>query len=527
MRLEADEVSKAAERFKNVGSELAEWEEKHGKGGCNVSTEAGSSHHLTNGSTSQLPMLSHAQAPSSHLPPIGTEGRGMYSELALQSPPIGRDVGTPTTAHFDIEELKDESTPRTLAASPAMTDPELEGKIKLLEEVKRARESIRGSIDELRKQTPTPSLGGRLDPGSGSRPVTPAYSLNGGHGGRPMSVGSRILDDIDPRSRKISGSSSNVLDAPDSARYRRQSTTSSRLLDITRDEPQLELDEVGPMRARQHSNTSGRLLDVTRSRHVSDASKHIPSPQASPTEWDRYVSDRQIVAPPQQVNPYGRAGAEMMERRDKTTSMIDLSAPPISRSVSQEDRRIRTTSMLDPGMPANQGQYNSMPSSRSRDHNPYGDGYAPGMITGSASSRGNGSNPRNSMQHRSMTYEELSDRHRKRISALQNPVSSAMKEEEDLRMAREKWERQKREERAEMQRRQQNGGGARDVERDRVRVEEKQEVLKTTDEWRRSVHGGLDGFGRRTSTHGLEAGARPSGGVSGRGREKRMSHIVN
>jgi len=37
-RIEAEEVSKAAEKFKNVGSELDEWEEKHGKGSTGTST---------------------------------------------------------------------------------------------------------------------------------------------------------------------------------------------------------------------------------------------------------------------------------------------------------------------------------------------------------------------------------------------------------------------------------------------------------------------------------------------------------
>lgn len=528
MRLEAEEVSRAAENFKNIGTDLAEWEEKHGKGAGNVSGLPGSSSSFHDGSTSQLPILQHGQASGSHLPPIGTEARGLYSELPLHSPPVGREFGTPTTAHFDVEELKDNSTPRTLAARPAMTDSELEDKLKLLEEVKKARESIRGSIDELRKQTPTPSLGGRLDPGSSSRPITPAYSLNGRNDGRPVSVASR-LDDFDPRGRKMSNSSSHILDPPDKARYRPPSTTSTRLLDITHDTPQTDLDDVGPMRTRQHSSMSSRLLDVTHSRRVSDGSRNIASPQASPTEWDQYVSDRKIIAPSQHANPYGRAGADMANRRDKTTSMIDLSAPPISRSASHDDRRSRTLSMLDPGVPSCSGQYHTMSSSRSRDPS-LNEPYAPGLITGSASSRGGAQNQhRTSVQHRSMTYEELSDRHRKRISALQNPVSSAMKEEEELRLARERWERQKKEERAQMQRKQQQGAsGVRDVERDRARGEEKQEILKATDEWRRSVHGGLDGFGRRTSTQGLE-GVRgtASGGGTGRSRDKRLSHIVN
>lgn len=153
MRIEAEEVSKAAERFKNVGSELAEWEEKHGKGKGVVNSEGSPTLH--NHSTSQLPVLGREQPAegrtSPSLPPLNRDGSGLYEELPMKSPPL-RDTGTPTSAagFYGVEELKDDSSPRIQPpVSPAMTDSELEGKLKLLEEVKKARESIRGSIDEL------------------------------------------------------------------------------------------------------------------------------------------------------------------------------------------------------------------------------------------------------------------------------------------------------------------------------------------------------------------------------------------
>jgi hypothetical protein len=100
-----------------------------------------------------------------------------------------------------------------------------------------------------------------------------------------------------------------------------------------------------------------------------------------------------------------------------------------------------------------------------------------------------------------MTYDELSERHRKRISQLQDPVTSKMREEVEIAAARERWEKQKRIEREEMRRREQEKA-ARLREREREgadvegmrRVKERGEVIRSTDEWRRSVHSGLSGM---------------------------------
>jgi len=128
-----------------------------------------------------------------------------------------------------------------------------------------------------------------------------------------------------------------------------------------------------------------------------------------------------------------------------------------------------------------------------------------------------------------MTYDELSERHRKRISALQMPVTSQMKEEQNLKAAREKWERQKRAEKAEWERKEKMGPPA---DKGRSRAGGKQEVLKSTDEWRRSIDTGLDGFGRPVVND--KAGGerareqRGSEGVTGRGRDRRrMSWMIN
>jgi len=563
MRIEAEEISKAAERFKNVGSELAEWEEKHGKGKGVVSDlRAGDTSPSYHSASQLLPILGREQQPvedkgltSPSLPPLRRDGSGLYEEVPLASP-TGRDMGTPTSAIgcYGVEQLKDDSSPAprpTAPVSPALTDSELESKLKLLEEVKKARESIRGSIDELRRQTPTPSAAGRLDPGTGSSPATPALSTTFTDP-RRASIGSRLLDEDAGRSRPISAASSYILDsAPMSGRDTRKSTTSSRLLDITQDTPGGG-HRPGSALGRTFSGGSGagRLLDPSHGRHFSDSS----SPQPSLTEWDKYLADRQIMPPPpvpvnsRAQSQYLQNDASKIGRHEKTSSMFDLSTPALTRGPSplDQDPRSRTLSMRGSNG-AEEYQSHSMDPSHSREgrrESRLGD-FGPGVITGSASSRHSANpntalNPRDSMHSRSMTYDELSERHRKRISAIQEPVSSKMREEEDLRLAREKWERQKKAEKAEMERRQREMATreAGKAERDRGKVGERQEMLEKTDEWRRSVHGGLDGFGRPVEGHGRSSssghghkhghGSRDtSGGGTGRGREKRMSGMIN
>lgn len=521
MRIEVDEVSRAAERFKNVGTELADWEEKHGKG-SGVVIESGQSGTLHSLSTTHLPILGREQsfqdrgARSPSLPPIDTHGKALYESFLISSPPLR--VDTPTSGYCGTEQLKDDSTPRTLAnASPGAYDPELEIKMKLLEEVRKARESIRGSIDELRRQTPTPSLSSRLDP-EASQPATPAYSLSG-----------RLQDVESTHQRKHSSTSSYVLDAPDFGP--RNSIISSRLLDMAHETPGAvnQPEQSSSSRRRQYSGGSGPMLDPTQTRPMSSASPLSPtSPGASPTDWDRYVAERNIVAPAAPVNPYGRG--------DRTASMIDLTTPQVTRGPSPmpADRHTRTVSMLDSILPASAASYDSLPQTRPHDQARPDNTYAPGTITGTAfpgsAPRSRPSIPRHSssMSARSVTYEELSERHRKRISALQMPVTSQMKEEQDLKAAREKWERQKRAEKAEWERKEKMGPPA---DKGRSRAEGKQEVLKSTDEWRRSIQTGLDGFGRPVVNDSAGERAREqrgSGGVTGRGRDRRrMSGIIN
>lgn len=158
----------------------------------------------------------------------------------------------------------------------------------------------------------------------------------------------------------------------------------------------------------------------------------------------------------------------------------------------------------------------------------------PGVITGSASQAFNGTSRPASMQ-RTMTYEELADRHRKRISKLQDPVSSKMKEEVALAEAKEKWERQKRAEKVEMRRREAEGM-LRQKEGERVTpgpVWGRGDGAKKAEEWRRSVHTDLNMAGQTGQPQRASKGPGQMGqgeqpvGMAGRNSRRMSSHLAN
>lgn len=548
MRIEAQEVEKAAERFKNVGSELEAWEEKHGHGSTTAKGDGG-------GLSPTLPVLNHDDRP------VHERGQSTNSTTVLLSSRdapgsssidyIGPAPATSYINRFGTEELHDtpdsagqfgnlfSSTPSSSPTTAIPGDADLESKLKLLEDVRKARESIRGSIDELRRTTPTPTLGGHLD--AHSRPVTPAASLFGrserdllGRDVQSRQSTAPLLGEAPSfRDRKISSGSSEILDDP---RYRTYSSTSSRLLD---------------------NNGRMSLGPESLSRPLS--------------EWDRYAAERTILAPPIAVSPVQSTFSQYSEgaarpntyvdstgRAGKTASMIDFPSVVARRSVQFPDQGMQSSGMSRPasvmdaqamgppqpmGPPQWPAQYHSLPSAQHHGMDRSSSmmnthvnesGQIEYRITGSAAGghamSAQGSSNRRSMQ-RTMTYDELAEKHRKRISALQHPVTAQMKEAESVRLERERWEKQKRLEKLQMEKRQREGViPERDYDKERERVkakqEDRQEVLKTTDEWRRSVNAGLDGFAVRPPP----AAARPAeGGDSGRRMSRRQSHmsIVN
>lgn len=433
-KVEAEEVARAAEHFKNVGSELNEWEEKHGPGDKSPSSGGQG--------PSQVTTIHEADRASVFLPALGFDDRmrpdrtsstasllqkqDRYEPLSLYSPTTVNN--TPTTLNFrrDTEEM--------LSPEPApTTDSELESKLKLLEDVRRARESVHSSLEKIRSGTPTQS--------QGLPSPTPSASFQN----RPTSS----------------------FGQSDEMRSRRGSTASSRVLDGV-DRPRV----------------------------------------TSQSEWDSYVRDRHVLSPPAAQSP-GQT-VSVVDRSTSRHSQYAVVSDSVARAL---DRRERTTSMLDPQIAQDWGpremldsapmhvsmgrratSFHEMPDAgpRPQDRNsrslgqPYISTSAAGPHVSLPHSR--------STPHRTMTYEELSERHRRRISALQDPVTARIREPMDIASARSTWEQQQRREREEMQRREADKLiQARERER-KGPPPDKRETLRSTDEWRRSVHGGLDGF---------------------------------
>lgn len=533
-RADAEEVSKAADRIKNVGSELQEWEEKYGTGSASRSgTATPLSPFDYNGLASPattlndrrgsvvLPTLSATggdRRNSSAMSLLHKDERRGYDSLSLHSPPIG---DTPTSAHFSgLEEMLSPeitSTPARGTGGATSTgpiiDPELESKIRLLEEVKRAREEVKGSLDKIRSNANTPTLGRE-----GLSPVM-----------TPVNASDGILN------RRISSASSKILDYPERPRSLSQNQILSMNRTSTLMQPSnghqadwesyvAERNVVSPVAASPGLRTSTNLVSQG-SRHSTHGLIMNDTPMASMPWRDRTGS----LMDPQLVSEWGARE----DLNDQPRSAIEP-PPPASlmsrRAMSYHDRPV---SFLEPSVPHRERQHSNSSSRTVPLAPPIIIGSAANANIASASTLPSRPSPTTSLprppsmtMQRTMTYEELADRHRKRISKLQDPVTAKMKEEVDLANARAQWERQRRAEREEMRKREQErmamaqssgdadgagfadegrrGGGARGLTGTGLR---KEEVLKNADEWRRSVHTGLDGV----------AMAGPSRGPASRG----------
>lgn len=376
-----------------------------------------------------------------------------YDSLPLHSPTADN---TPTTLNFPGLGLEEMLSPDARSTPVTTGDAELESKLKLLEEVKRARESVHSSLERIRAGTPTPSVNQGL-PG-------PTSSVTPGLAGPVSSV---------------------------------------------------------DMRSRRGSATSSRMLDDPR--------------VATQSEWDQYVQSRNVITPP--VNNSPGLNIPAINRGTSQASQYAVVSDSVARAVN--NRRERTTSMMDLSVPeggewgaremldtapasVSMGRralsYHESPANVSYEGRPQyreSNSYASIRDSGEYASRS-----RQSSGPRTMTNEELAQRHRKRISALQEPVTAKIREPLEIAHAKAEWERQKRIERAQMQKREADRLAQLAEREKKGPLVDKKEVLKSTDDWRRSIASGLD----LAATSGLgRQGAGGGGGGGGEKRSKRAS----
>ncbi|WWC70742.1 uncharacterized protein I206_104693 [Kwoniella pini CBS 10737] len=470
-KVEAEEIEKAAERFKNVGAELNEWEEKHGN--ASPTSGPGSSgpsdpYGSLNGSAMRatresilLPQLgfdsenSNKRSSSALSLLRDQEFKGDYEPLQTRSPTLP-GLETPQSLFVGLQDLKpDDGRP----IPPTPLDPALAEREKLLEEVRKAREGIKSELERL--SSSTPDLLGRTTP-------TPTLGGISDKRDRHTSMASsRLLDFSDGRSN-----------SPNDARSRHFSTgSSSRLLEL----PDLE------------SSTPENIPSST-------------SPPAPLSEWDKYLAERKVVSP-DSSDAHRQPQKQQYPHRSSTYTPLALGL---------DDRRERTTSMLEPRVSdfgptensRNNGTYptdRQKPMQRTRSDgnaferpSTYHDNLGAPMIIGSAADKrgtgsgsGSGSGNRNSQAQRAMTYDELAERHRKRLSKLQDPVTSKMKEEIQIEEAKQRWKTQRLLEKQEMKRKERerfykesaNEPGLGAVNKGKGR----EEGIKQASEWRKSV----------------------------------------
>lgn len=357
----------------------------------------------------------------------------------------------------------------------AAGDPDWEGKIRLLEEIKKARSEVRSSIDlldKLRIGSPTASS----IQGANSRSATPVTLI--GH------------------QRSISGASSQLLQSA---------------------------DKLGA------ASASASVAPVA------------PAPPQS--EWDTYLQDRKIIAPTARSVTADAAvpALEHQARPQSQYAAFDTTSRGVGVGVGPSTRR---SSMMTLGREemihdAPQVPYTNAPQRTASTQvlprpSTFHEMPSAPIITGSAA-RPTDTTPHSgsgsfSGGRRTMTYEELSERHRKRMSQMQNPVTDNLRED-NVEEARERWEKQKQKEKEEMRKREaekaakakvregSDGSGGSKKARD------KEEVMKSTDQWRRSVPVGLSeaAVGKPSRPTGQEPGKSKSKGDGARRSSKHFA----
>jgi hypothetical protein len=404
-KIEAVEISRAAELFKNVDAELAEWEGKYG-GKSDSGTE-------TLADTLQM-------------------GKGMPRSMSSAPTTPGIDSPSIESRNLNLTPIID--TPRRLSLMEEMgykedpkVDPELEQKVQLLAEVRRARQSIRSSMDYLRSVGTTP-----LDPAAASG------SSDGPHSDRPGSPSSsRILD----RGRYDSGSSSLMLLNVGSTERPRKNSLG----------PNLEASTVGSVIGSRLS-----LADVGR---MASSPEGRPQSDNRPlTEWEQYLDSRTVVSPPPVSPPTSN-----LERYSVVSNSV-------SRAVTQRADRAPSAGQEYGANLARAIGASEATAAAAAATNPL---RSPGPM-GSTSRRAS----------KAMTTEEFAERHQKMLTKMQDRVSAPIKEEQALVVAKSEWDEKKRLEREEQRRRAQR------TEREGMvdgRPPRHADRTRRTEEWRRSV----------------------------------------
>ncbi|KAG8728997.1 hypothetical protein FRC11_009735, partial [Ceratobasidium sp. 423] len=309
--------------------------------------------------------------------------------------------------------------------------------------------------------------------------ATPEQPIANGISGRPQSIGA--LPVLDLGTDDLAGGAGGV---------RRDSI--ARMEDIVkpsedtaaarrREELRAEIDALKKNIAHLKSETSGAVnrppslllnTDPGRTRTVSFEALGASRPRSAPlepppeSEWDKYVRERKLFTPPSGVTPPIPSGTingrpmsvmlpeavadavDMRKRRESMLEMGKLEEAVAAAGIPSRHTRSRSMSngtQLD--LSGGQQGQDRPTHTRQRSH-------GPPAILPPRKSMSPGPRPTdNSGRPRVKTYEEMQERHREKMRALQEPLRRAEAELAELENAKSRWERSIQVERQVMERR--------------------------------------------------------------------------
>jgi len=444
----AEIEAKAAERFANIDGEIGEWEKEHGR----LLGTMGPSRKLQDVEASPT-LAPESERPSSQLSFMGTRKQRQSigtlghtstapteekNDIPLLSFDLGKSIGESIPSDFVAKDVS--TSARSIPADTLVKDEELKQKVELLSEI----QNIRNSIAILKQETAVASA--LAAPSSTSRSA--AVSL-------------------DSRYKLDTGIKSSFL-APD------LSTTHARARS-------LDIHTMVSPRAATF-DPSSRATSFGASSLGFNHPNPIERPKSTPLgiaeqDWEDYLNNRKLFQPPAGVTaPIPITPIETVKPQPRPHEIAI--SPAVKEAM--EARRLRESAFVQGGPSAALefekeragGSY--LPPEASQEDNediPLAAVSRHKKSTSSVSGMGNfglGSRttkptpvilppqpkqPQPQPQPPVRTFEELSERHKEKMRALQEPVTRTIEQEAELAAVKQRWERSKAVEREVMARR--------------------------------------------------------------------------
>lgn len=401
-RREAENDSKEAERFSRLPQELAEWEKDHPTGG---------KHWRQNSEFSGLPLM-HAAGGD---PEPGTPVSGMDE----REPMFARNRNLSEGSNLMLAQPTRAQSPGAILTLDLGLDLQSDVPKDFMTDAADTKEGSSADSEALRKKAELEAEIGTLR---------------------------RSLDMLGEQASS-SGSRSRI-----------PSLTSRRTLSYDLNTATLPPSHLRPPRGNGAARDRTYSMELGTLATANSVGNSIGRPTSAPLrdDWDSYVRDRKILQPPAGasapiattpvpvLSPAPRISVppavhEALRRREQQEVLLDGGDPQQilradSSSPYEGEFGDRTSRLL--GVKTHHHQR----TSSSKDIDRYASG-ANVTVLPPAKKPSPPNSPSN--MHRTVTYEELTERHREKMRQLQAPLTQAEKEQAELEAAKARWERSK------------------------------------------------------------------------------------